>query len=127
MSLEGPPPEVQSAALPVLFGFAQRLQFTLLLHFGLGGGGGFALTSWWRGPARNAEVGGDPLSGHLMGLAADFSPPPGPPFEAVARALGLHVVTKPRVTHVQATPPPVLQRTGTLAAARSLGFIVAMA
>lgn len=101
----------------------QRVQVALLVHFAAGGAGGFALTSWWRGRDQNASVGGDPLSGHLMGLAVDFSPPPGPPFEAIAAALGLQVVAKPRVTHVQATPPPVLARTGTLGAARELGLV----
>lgn len=35
---------------------------------------GYTVTSWWRTPAHNAEVGGVPNSLHMLGLAYDVVP-----------------------------------------------------
>lgn len=75
------------------------------------------LTSWYRNPQQNAEVGGHPESQHLVGLAADLVVARGGPWspEEVAarlRFLGLTVSAQPTHLHVQALPPGGLRRLG---------------
>ncbi len=36
----------------------------------------YTITSWWRTPSHNAEVGGVSNSSHLLGLGYDVSPKP---------------------------------------------------
>lgn len=43
----------------------------LLVAVGLPAG---RVTSWWRGPLRNVDVGGVPWSAHLLGWAVDVAP-----------------------------------------------------
>jgi len=59
-------------------------------------------TSWWRGLAENARVGGHPYSQHLLGTAADWLPHP--EIAARARAAGLVVVDEGDHVHTQLYP-----------------------
>lgn len=77
------------------------------------------VTSWWRNPTRNAEVGGAPTSQHLLGLALDLiSNRPDEIVRAVRRS-GLIVVPESDHVHVQAWPAGIASRIGLL---RSLGL-----
>lgn len=60
-------------------------------------------TSWWRGIADNARVGGHPYSQHLLGLAADFVPgrTPAGRIVALARAQGLVAIDEGDHVHLQ--------------------------
>lgn len=57
----------------------------------LGGKTGATVTSWWRTPWRNAEVGGRGGSLHVLGWAVDLVPA-SPDIEEAARAVGFPVV-----------------------------------
>jgi Peptidase M15 len=57
------------------------------------------VTSWWRNPWKNAEVGGLPNSLHLLGWAADITPVT-PETEALARARFPVVVNEGDHLHV---------------------------
>jgi len=50
------------------------LVFTGIVYYALIRMQGMTITSWWRSPWKNAEVGGVPLSMHLFGLAWDVLP-----------------------------------------------------
>lgn len=54
---------------------------------------GMSITSWWRSPWKNAEVGGVPNSRHLFGLAWDVVPVT-TENEMRLRALGLTVINE---------------------------------
>jgi hypothetical protein len=65
----------------------------------------FSVTSWWRTPETNAEVGGKSNSLHLEGLAVDCVLEPGRSkglFARDARILGLHVIIEGDHVRVQA-------------------------
>lgn len=67
----------------------------------------FSVTSWWRSPAHNAKVGGQPSSKHLLGLAVDLVLDPGVDrvqLITTARAWGLAVLDEGDHLHVQALP-----------------------
>lgn len=57
----------------------------------LGGRIGGTVTSWWRTPLHNTDVGGTAGSMHILGWAVDVTPAT-PSAEASARALGFPVV-----------------------------------
>lgn len=61
---------------------------------------GAVVTSWWRTPTRNREVGGVSASLHLLGLAWDVIPPTTHNAESL-RALGLHVIDEGTHLHAQ--------------------------
>ena len=67
-------------------------------------------TSWYRTPARNAAVGGDPFSQHLVGLGSDWVSRR--PSELVRRfrAVGLIAVDELDHVHAQGWPAGTLQR-----------------
>lgn len=78
------------------------------------------VTSWHRSPFHNREVGGDPDSQHLVGLALDIVPgKPSPRLainEAAARftEAGFVVVPAPTHLHIQTFPAGILRRVGVL-------------
>lgn len=45
---------------------------------------GATVTSWYRSPGRNKEVGGMANSAHLFGMAVDLVPPTQPIFDAAS-------------------------------------------
>jgi hypothetical protein len=57
----------------------------------LGGKTGATITSWWRSPFHNEEVGGRPGSLHVLGWAVDLTPAT-KEIEDAARAVGFPVV-----------------------------------
>ena len=67
---------------------------------------GATLTSWYRSPADNQRVGGEPRSQHLLGLAADIVFPTIVKASAMRslRAQGLTVLDEGDHVHVQAYP-----------------------
>ena len=83
-------------------------------------GGDTIITSWFRSPAENARVGGNPDSQHLVGLALDVVPGK-PSFklaisEASNRFMEAGFVTVPaeRHLHIQTFPAGVLRSVGVL-------------
>lgn len=82
------------------------------------------VTSWWRDVDANVAAGGNRLSGHLMGLALDLDGPDTvlARLQAAAEAGGLGT-SRSTFLHVQATPPPVLERSGVLPIAQGLGLV----
>lgn len=65
----------------------------------------FSVTSWWRTPRHNAEVGGKINSLHLEGLGVDCVLEPGRSkyvFLRDAQILGLHGLVEGDHVHVQA-------------------------
>lgn len=61
---------------------------------------GVIVTSWWRTPGHNADIGGVPNSLHLLGLAWDVVPA-SQDNAAKLRALGLHVIDEGNHLHAQ--------------------------
>lgn len=61
------------------------------------------VTSWWRNPQRNREVGGHPRSRHLLGLAFDAVLPRGliGDYLADVRTVGLRGLDEGDHVHVQ--------------------------
>lgn len=79
---------------------------------------GTFLTSWWRSPAGNFQVGGSSESQHLWAAAADL----GGDIPEIARGLrrqGLIVVEESDHVHAQAWPAGTARRIGLL---RALGL-----
>jgi hypothetical protein len=79
--------------------------------------GGIQVTSWWRSPSHNREVGGSDDSQHLVGVAFDVMP-----LERYRRALvgaGFRVVHEGDHLHAQPWPAGVARTSGLL---RSLGW-----
>lgn len=76
--------------------------------------GPVTVTSWWRSPSRNAEVGGSPDSQHLIGTAVDFvTEEPGKLARELA-GLGWVSVNEGDHLHVQAWPAGVARSVGLL-------------
>lgn len=73
----------------------------------------FRVTSWWRSPAHNAEVGGDADSQHQLGTAVDVVPAAAG--EAL-RAAGFVVVPYVSHAHAQAFMAGEARRVGLLQA-----------
>lgn len=73
---------------------------------------GQVLTSWWRDPNLNADVGGSPESQHLFGLAVDVTGPQQGFTQQLARQMGLTAVTEIDHLHLQYFPAGVLARAG---------------
>jgi len=67
-----------------------------------------AITSWWRSPTENRDVGGLPFSQHLIGLGLDFTTPD--PRNVIRRieAVGLVAVDEGDHVHVQLLQAGVL-------------------
>lgn len=86
---------------PVVAEFLRRLGF-------VSGGGSFSVSSFVRTRAHNAAVGGDPMSQHLLGTAADLVPDDGDMagLEAWCRSLGVfgYVLNEGDHVHVQLFP-----------------------
>lgn len=61
---------------------------------------GMTVTSWWRSPWKNREVGGVTNSLHMLGLAWDVVPPTLNNISRL-RALGLKVIDEGDHLHVQ--------------------------
>jgi len=65
MSLIAPPSDIVQATLPELRAFLIKLLPTPVPE-------STRITSWWRDPRFNAQIGGHPESQHLVGLALDI-------------------------------------------------------
>jgi hypothetical protein len=74
------------------------LVFTGVVYYALIRLQGMTITSWWRSPWKNAEVGGVPDSKHLVGLAWDVVPVTREN-EAKLSALGLKVINEGNHLH----------------------------
>ena len=64
----------------------------------------FSVTSWWRSEKKNIEVGGDPDSLHLVGLAVDVEPDTKKEWYRIihwAKRLGLKYKEYPKHIHLQ--------------------------
>lgn len=72
---------------------------------------GLTVTSWWRSPQANRDVGGDPESQHLFGLAWDIAPA-STSLVREARAAGLTAVDEGSHVHMQLFPAGALARAG---------------
>jgi len=69
-------------------------------------------TSWFRTSTRNEQVGGQPDSQHLLGLAIDLWEPDLDDLAARMRATGLVTVRYGGHVHVQAWPAGTARRRG---------------
>lgn len=74
------------------------------------------VTSWWRSPAHNREVGGEPFSQHLVGLAFDVVGPGSVRVAQRWREAGGVAVQTPTHVHLQVWPAGTLERLLTAAA-----------
>lgn len=70
------------------------------------------VTSWYRNPAHNAQVGGARCSQHLVGAAFDAVSPNLGALAARLRAQGFRVVTYETHVHAQAWAKGALERAG---------------
>lgn len=98
----------RSDFIPLIIEFVRRI---LIL---LGWIPGLSVTSWFRTPGQNQEVGGDPESQHLFALAVDVDVPPGRVgvvLEA-AHLLGMTAVNERTHVHIQLFPAGALARVG---------------
>lgn len=68
-----------------------------------------APTSWYRTPAENAAVGGDPFSQHLVGWALDVTGPGSSLYAKQARVAGLTAEVEAGHVHVQLFPAGILR------------------
>lgn len=73
---------------------------------------GDVVTSWWRSPDRNAQVGGHVESQHLVGLAFDAASPDPPGLASRLRAVGFTTVEAAGHVHAQAFQAGILGRAG---------------
>ena len=105
-----PPPSflLSSAWFPVIFAFHIRAAEIFRVVSGL------RVTSWWRDPITNLEVGGDPQSQHLFGLGMDIAGSQKALSSAirVARGVGLVPVDFGNYVHLQLFPAGALERIG---------------
>lgn len=75
---------------------------------------GLTVTSWWRGPGHNRNVGGSAESQHLFALAVDIAGD----IQRLRRvaqgaaAMGLFAVLEPGHLHIQRHPAGALRRAG---------------
>lgn len=100
-----PPAELlYSGWYPYIVDFLQKAVRTLMP--------GQAVTSWYRTPEHNADVGGDPESQHLLGLAWDVAGPGADTTIFLARRAGLIAVNEGSHVHLQSFGPGVLSRAG---------------
>lgn len=88
---------MKSAAHVLLLSVAAMVGVAVLVRIMAGTVGN--VTSWWRNPWKNAEVGGLIGSAHLIGWAADITPVT-PETEALARARFPVVVNEGNHLHV---------------------------
>jgi len=113
-----PPRELlESNFLPLIVGFGWRVE-ALLIHGILHQvqNDRLSLTSWFRTPEVNTDVGGDPQSQHLFALAIDLG---GTPrwlnyLSTNAAAFGLIASTSPDFVHLQLFPAGELARSGVI-------------
>lgn len=75
-------------------------------------GPGDTVTSWWRSPEKNADVGGHAESQHLVGLAFDVSSLSPPDIARLLRSVGFTTIEAARHVHAQAFQAGVLGRAG---------------
>jgi len=80
------------------------------------GGGDTIITSWYRSPAQNRRVGGQPDSQHLVGLALDVLPGRLSVNEASGRfqEVGFIPVQSQSHLHIQTFPAGALRSAGVL-------------
>lgn len=67
----------------------------------------FSVTSWWRSPSYNREVGGAEESQHLLGIAVDAQASDLARLEAAFRAQGMRTIRYSRHVHAQTWPAGV--------------------
>ena len=72
------------------------------------------VTSWWRSPSHNADVGGHPESQHLVGLAFDVASPTPDQLAASLRSAGFEAFPSATHVHAQAFPAGTLGDLGVL-------------
>ena len=105
-----PPPSflLSSAWFPVIFAFYIRAAEIFRVVSGL------QVTSWWRDPITNLDLGGDPQSQHLFGLGMDIAGSQDALRDAsnLARRLGLISVDFGAYLHLQLFPAGALARIG---------------
>lgn len=107
MTWQAPPMELRRVLEPVYEWFLLRMMDGLRDERGP-----LQVTSWWRSPEWNAQVGGHPESQHLFGLAIDLAVE-NPRATADAMGFqGLHAVPYGSYVHVQLLPPGTLRRWG---------------
>jgi len=101
--LEAPPVDIASLWWGQLVAFVARIQWVMRRNPGA------RATSWWRSETKNREVGGSPVSQHLVGLGADFVVHFGSRIQFVndLRAAGLVPVEELNHVHVQLFPAGV--------------------
>ncbi len=107
--IQVPPPELlRSGWLPILRVFVSRLLPLIQLSLPL------VPTSWFRTANKNRDVGGDPESQHLFGLALDVDGSEEALRRAfvAARRVGLFPVMGAGFLHVQLFPEGALARAG---------------
>lgn len=107
MSVEVPPSEWINHWWPVYNHLIERVNVLATVDQAL------TVSSWYRNPAKNASVGGDPESQHLFGFAVDVATNKPEELRRVANSLGLVAVEEFDHVHLQLFPAGFL---------RSLGF-----
>lgn len=103
-----PPPAAFVAAAPVFYrSFVDRLN-PIIVAFG------GTVSSWYRDPVRNRQVGGNPCSQHLIGTAADvvLEPDQVAAFVVAVRRAGFGALDEGDHVHVQALPVGTTRRFG---------------
>lgn len=74
--------------------------------------GEVSLTSWFRSPGRNRQVGGSPVSQHLFALATDWQVDNKLGLIREMKRVGLVAIDEGDHVHVQAFPSGHLERLG---------------
>jgi len=113
-----PPRELlESQFLPLIVGFGWRVE-ALLIHglMHVVQNDALSLTSWFRTPEVNRDVGGDPQSQHLFALGLDLG---GTErwlnyLATNAASFGLIASKSPTFVHLQAFPAGELARAGVI-------------
>jgi len=99
-----PPVLLREPWLGVIIGFLRNLSQSLVQ--------GQQITSWYRSPQFNRQIGGEPDSQHLFALAMDIAGPQLVFSMFQARRMGLVAVMERDHLHVQAFPRGALRRAG---------------